>query len=189
MEMTTSGYVILGMVANGSRTGYEVRRSASLSLRYFWSISPPQIYTELDKLEKAGFLVAEDDPRNNRRRRVYSLTPDGRTALRDWLLKDEVGEFQIRDLLELKFFFSDILPSGEASQLVENLRRRSQHYLHILDDEVQPFIERSVSRHGLDNAVRIAEFHHELHEFILAWCDRVEMEVEASAVDDREAEA
>ncbi len=66
MAITTSGYIMLGMLRVGSRSGYEIRRSAELSLRHFWSVSPPQVYGELAKLEEGELIEGTDDPRGNR---------------------------------------------------------------------------------------------------------------------------
>ena len=55
-ELTTAAYVVLGMVRIGARTGYEIKQLTAQSIRYFWTISPVQIYPSLTQLEAARML-------------------------------------------------------------------------------------------------------------------------------------
>jgi PadR family transcriptional regulator AphA len=178
VTITTSGYVVLGMLRVGSRSGYEIRRSAELSLRHFWSISPPQVYGELAKLEQAKLIRGTDDPRGNRRRRTFRINAAGERALRDWLLRAQVTDLEIRDVLQLKLFFADVLEPDDARSLIDAVRERSNAYLHKLEHDVLPAAEKTVARHKVEFPPRIARLHVELHEFLLSWCDRLEGELE-----------
>lgn len=174
VTITTSGYVMLGMLRLGSRSGYEIRRSADLSLRHFWSVSPPQVYGELAKLEEAGLIAGSDDPRGNRRRRTFRMTPAGEQALRAWLVNEDASDLEIRDLLQVKLFFADALGSDEVSALLGAFRERSAAVLGKLEHEVLPAAEKTVERHRVEMPPHIAQLHVELHQFLLAWCDRLE---------------
>src|SRR3954447_19999632 len=72
---------VLGMVALGARSGYEIRRAAELSLRFFWALGPPQIYAELARLEEAGLIAGRDESRGRRARRTYRVTKKGERVL------------------------------------------------------------------------------------------------------------
>jgi len=178
VTITTSGYIMLGMLRVGSRSGYEIRRSAELSLRHFWSVSPPQVYGELARLEEAELIRGTDDPRGNRRRRTFRITAAGERALRSWLLADDPAELEIRDLLQVKVFFADVLEPAEARELVRAVRERSHAYLRKLERDVLPAAEKTVARHHVEFPPRIAHLHVELHEFLLGWCDRLEDELD-----------
>src|SRR5690349_18824919 len=95
------------MVALGARSGYDIRRAAELSLRFFWALSPPQIYAELGRLEKAGLLAGQDDSQGRRPRRRYELTAAGRSALDRWATTSRPAPLELRDTLMLQLFFSD----------------------------------------------------------------------------------
>src|ERR1700757_588482 len=84
-DLTPSDYVVLGMVGLDARSGYEIRQTVELSIRFFWTISPAQVYPSLARLERAGLLTGRDEPQGNRPRRVYERTDEGARALRDWL--------------------------------------------------------------------------------------------------------
>src|SRR3954454_23120333 len=79
--LANAAAAVLGMVALGARSGYEIRRAAELSLRFFWALGPPQIYAELGRLEEAGLVAGQDESRGRRARRAYAITKAGERAL------------------------------------------------------------------------------------------------------------
>src|SRR3954462_715405 len=83
-QLGNAAAAVLGMVALGARSGYEIRRAAELSLRFFWALGPPQIYAELGRLEEAGRLGGQDESRARRARRAYAITKAGERALEAW---------------------------------------------------------------------------------------------------------
>ena len=50
-SLSGTGYVILGMLASGARTGYDIKTIVDDSTRFFWAASYGQIYPELRRLE------------------------------------------------------------------------------------------------------------------------------------------
>ena len=108
VSLSNSAAAVLGMVALGARSGYEIRRAAELSLRFFWALGPPQIYAELKRLEQEGLITGRDDARGGRARRLYEITPAGEQALQAWLTDpDDVGALELRDPELLRLFFAD----------------------------------------------------------------------------------
>src|SRR3954469_5944942 len=95
--LANAAAAVLGMVALGARSGYEIQRAAELSLRFFWALGPPQIYAELRRLEEAGYVRGSDEARGRRARRVYAVTAKGRRALRRWLTAPGSGTLELRD--------------------------------------------------------------------------------------------
>jgi PadR family transcriptional regulator, regulatory protein AphA len=130
--------VILGLLGLGAETGYEIKRIADISTRFFWGASYGQIYPELRRLERDGLVEASEAPRGGRARRPYRLTAQGRAALEDWLRRDDEPLFDIRDEGLLKVFFADLLEPGERLQLVARMRRdhelRLRHFRAIEED-------------------------------------------------------
>ena len=83
-------YGVLGLVNLTPMTGYELDKTFKNSLNYIWKATSSQIYSELDSMEKQGWLTSErvvQDERPNKR--VYSITEKGKTELMDWMLKPE----------------------------------------------------------------------------------------------------
>lgn len=128
-SLTPTARVILGMLKLGLGTGYEIKQVIDFSTRFFWTASYGQIYPELKRLRKAGLVRAESDPRGKVKRTVYSLTPKGEQALREWLTDSEDVLFEIRDESLLRLFFSDQLSREEV---IANLRMQEQVFELVL---------------------------------------------------------
>jgi DNA-binding PadR family transcriptional regulator len=126
--LSPTGRVILGMIALGNRTGYDIKRVVDKSTRNFWAASYGQIYPELGRLEQAGLVRGRSEPSGARARTVYELTERGRRALRDWLASDEELTYEVRDEGTLKLFFSDSLPERRIAN-VRAMRERHERKL------------------------------------------------------------
>jgi PadR family transcriptional regulator AphA len=181
-DLKTASYVVLGMLSIGSRSGYEIRTSAVLSLKNFWGLSPVQIYPELKRLEDAGLIHGRDEPRGGRARRLFDVTPAGEQALTQWLRDlDDIGDFEWRDLGLLKLFFADALEPNEVLEHVAALRDRANGYVRTLDREIIPAGERTLERHGKRYPVVIAKFGREFHAWMADWCERLEADLAAES--------
>jgi DNA-binding PadR family transcriptional regulator len=132
-RLTASDYVVLGMVGLGARSGYEIKQTVELSIRFFWTISPAQVYPSLTKLERAALLVGRDEPQGNRPRRVYERTLAGSEALEAWLRRAEPMPFELRDIAMVKLFFADALKPADARELLATVEARSQERLATLE--------------------------------------------------------
>ncbi len=174
--LSNSGAAVLGMVALGAQSGYDVRRAAERSLRFFWALGPPQIYSELRRLEQTGLLAGSDDARGRRPRRVFTVTDDGRAALHAWLTAGEPATMELRDGELLRLFFADALTPDEALARVAIVRERSVRALELFDREILPAAART-RESGAEFPELIAGFGRELHEFIVGWSERLEQQV------------
>src|SRR5436853_4780816 len=106
MEPTAVTWAVLGLLARGPRSGYDLKRAVDRTIRHFWAASYGQIYPELKRLEQAGWIAGEDAGRGARSRRVYRITAQGRRALKDWLHGLETRS-ELRDESLLRLFSAD----------------------------------------------------------------------------------
>jgi DNA-binding PadR family transcriptional regulator len=169
-DLTPSDYVVLGMVGLGARSGYAIRRSVELSIRFFWTISPAQVYPSLTKLEQAGLLLGRHEPRGNRPRRVYERTPAGSDVLRDWLNSAEPMPFELRDIAMVKLFFADSLGPGDAERLLEQVIARSEERIATLE-AIRPQSETAADE-GDRHPLLTLELGIAFHEAMLEVCTR-----------------
>ncbi|MFF3643323.1 PadR family transcriptional regulator [Streptomyces sp. NPDC002564] len=82
-----TAWAVLGLLSfPGERTGYELKKWADASLRFFyWSPAISQIYAELRRLEALGYATSRrSGPDAPRTKRSYAITEEGRTALAAW---------------------------------------------------------------------------------------------------------
>jgi len=125
-ELAPPAYVVLGMVRLGARSGYEIKQTVGQSIRFFWTISPVQIYPSLVQLEQAGLIAGRAEPQGKRRRRTYEITSAGETALQQWLRRAEPMPFELRDIGLVKLFFADALDPTEGQELLSAVMQRSE---------------------------------------------------------------
>jgi DNA-binding PadR family transcriptional regulator len=123
-DLTPTGRVILGMIAFGRSTGYDIKQLVDKSTRHFWAASYGQIYPELRRLEEQGLIRGRSEPSGGRARTVYQLTQAGAQALRGWLTSDAELLYELRDEGMLKLFFSDVAPETR----IENVRAMRAMY-------------------------------------------------------------
>jgi DNA-binding PadR family transcriptional regulator len=88
--LPATGYAVLGLLSFGKAlSGYELKRWADHSLRYFfWSPAQSAIYTELRRLEEFGYARPVGQAEGPRGRQRYRITAAGKRALSEWVTKD-----------------------------------------------------------------------------------------------------
>jgi DNA-binding PadR family transcriptional regulator len=165
MELSATAKVILGMLAMGPRSGYEIKSFADHSTRYFWTASYGQIYPELRRLADAGLIEGADEPTGARQRTVYRLTKAGRHELRKWHeLPPEV--FEYRDEWMLKLFFAGAVDPERAAEIARGRAELSRETADELR-EVESLAE------GKDPAsYTVLRFGIDFNEFIADWFER-----------------
>lgn len=119
-----SQFAILGMLALLKKSsGYDLKKHMESSTAYFWKETYSSIYPVLEDLEKQQLIVkVETTRKNDRKRNVYTLTPKGRSALKEWL-KQPAESMQLRNELMLKLFFGSMIP---IEINVEHLERQKK---------------------------------------------------------------
>ena len=86
-NLPATSWAVLGMLAfDEELSGYELKKWADWSIKFFyWSPSFSQVYTELKKLEKHGFVTSRVQHDNGvRGRRLYKITETGTAAVGRW---------------------------------------------------------------------------------------------------------
>jgi DNA-binding PadR family transcriptional regulator len=129
--LSPTARAILGLIALGNHTGYDIKQIVDKATRNFWAASYGQIYPELGRLEEAGLVSGRPEPTGGRARTVYELTERGTEALRDWLAADDEPTYELRDEGMLKLFLSDSLPERRIENL-RLMRERSERKLAAL---------------------------------------------------------
>jgi DNA-binding PadR family transcriptional regulator len=173
MELSDSACAVLGMLQLGARSGYEIQRAADASTRFFWALSPHQVYSNLAALEREGLIVSEQSPTGERKRTLYALTAKGEQELRDWVLQPGELSFELRDLGLLKLFFADVVSNDEALELVRRMRQRSERTLEQFEWKILPLAQK-INGRGNAAPLLAARYGQRLHEGILAACAELE---------------
>lgn len=122
-KLTPTSHIVLGLLdAAGEATPYDLKQMVARSVGHFWSIPHSQLYSEPERLARAGY-VKEQRERGGRRRKHYSLTDKGRKALEEWLATTAEEMPELRDPGILKLFFGADPGSLAAAQLESHKQR------------------------------------------------------------------
>lgn len=153
-SLSPTARVILGLLAWGPRTGYEIKQVTDQSTRFFWGASYGQIYPELRRLESAGLVGSREEPRGRVPRRIYRLTAAGRRAVAAWLEESDEA-YEVRDEGLLKLFFADLMPAERRLDLIARRRAwysESEAMFRRIGDELGELDESSgaVLRYGIE---------------------------------------
>jgi DNA-binding PadR family transcriptional regulator len=121
-------HALLGALADRPRTGYALLKHFEQSLAYAWPASHSQIYPELARLLRDGFI--EQTASGPRGSRTYALTNAGLAEIRRWLLETEPDR-RVRSDAALRTFFLWLLDPVEAEG---ELERERTYWRGILDE-------------------------------------------------------
>lgn len=104
IRLTTTSYAVLALVEHlGHATPYDLKQALEKSIENFWHVPHTTFYAEPDRLVSGGYLTLERES-GGRRRKVYSLTEPGSSALREWARSPATAPPQLRDEGVLKIF-------------------------------------------------------------------------------------
>ena len=174
MELGPTSYVILGLLALGAHSGYDIKQLADMSTRHFWATSYGQIYPELRRLSEAGLIKSEDASKGTRQRTLYHLTAEGRRALHAWVADGTVQPVEIRDEMLLKLFFADAMSGKETVKHLGAMRRRHQEVAAGLREH-EPMVAAQPHRMKYE----VLKFGVGLHEWCADWYARLAKDLES----------
>ncbi|GAC69079.1 PadR family transcriptional regulator [Gordonia soli] len=119
-------HAIMVSLAERPGTGYEIGRQFDRSIGHFWSATHQQIYRTLKKLHVDGLVSYEPVVQEGRPdKKVYSLSPAGREALREWVSTPTPIQ-QLRDDLGVKLRATE---HGDLAEVVAEMKRHRE--LHV----------------------------------------------------------
>lgn len=125
--------------------GYDVRRELESELGSEWSVNYGQVYTTLERLVRDGLVVQSDTVAGADApdRKLYTVTPAGRTALKQWFLTPVRAGEANRDELFAKLMLgltSDVeVPDIIQTQRKSELRRIAE--LTALKESMDPALD------------------------------------------------
>ena len=175
---TTTSFALLGLLGIKSWTAYEIVAQIRRGMHFFWPRSDAHLYAELKRLVERGHATAEAVDGRRKQATRYTITPEGRAALRGWF-----GSEPAAPLVEVEGFLrmflgdqatkDDLRDSLEATaRHARELRSKGKALIEELLNTGGPFPQRL---HLIERqAMFIADFYRNLIE----WCDETIAEIE-----------
>jgi len=116
-------HILLGLLAEEASTGYDLERTMRAELDPIWRAELSQIYPELARLRRAGFVVMRVlGPRRGPRRNRYRVTAAGRREFKRWLAESPAPA-RGRDEILVRIALLDGLPAGERREAIARQER------------------------------------------------------------------
>ncbi len=119
------GDAILACLTERPMTGYELAKTFDASIGFFWKADHQQIYRELSRLRDKGHVQGREVVQSGKPNKlVYTLTPEGRAALKHWAARPSVPP-SIKDDLLVRLYALDCV---DIEPLRTDLMARLEHH-------------------------------------------------------------
>jgi DNA-binding PadR family transcriptional regulator len=127
--LPATSWAVLGMLSfEQELSGYDIKKWADWSLKlFYWSPSFSQIYGELKRLERHGYVtsrtVIQDEVRG---KRVYAITPEGREAAARWAHDAPVEPPVLKHGVLLRVWLGHLTEQDRLREIVTEHRDNSE---------------------------------------------------------------
>jgi DNA-binding PadR family transcriptional regulator len=145
-KKNSARFVVLGLLSHEPMSGYDIKQRVDRQMSYFWDLSYGQIYPALRSLEDDGLVTKEiEEGEGGPDRKVYTVTPAGHEALREWLMGPVETE-RIRYEILLKLTFGSHVAKDVNVERLEAFRERNEENLRMMEmyeDNLRNVLEQS----------------------------------------------
>lgn len=171
VDLTTTSYAILGLLAIKPWTTYELAQQMDRSLKNFWPRAQSRIYEEPKRLVAEGLATAASDTVGRRPRTTYSITTKGLRTLERWLTEPGGGPTLEFEAL-LKVFYAEHGRKQDALVNIDAIRRWADQqnaaniaFARLYRDTQGPFPER------LASIILIGRFLTDFADMVNSWAN------------------
>lgn len=116
-------YAILGLLSWKPSTGYDLKKVFEDSPYLYWSGNNNQIYKSLMQLQKDNLITGETIHQDGApSKKVYSLTENGVSAFKTWLLSETEAP-EVKKPFLIRLAWSDLLSNEELELLLSDYEK------------------------------------------------------------------
>lgn len=176
-RLTTTSYALLAQLSLRPWSTYELAQQRVRYFRFVWPRAESAIYREVKHLATGGLIESQTEHTGRRPRTIYSITPLGTEALREWL-GTPVSPFAMDFEAMIRLF---VAPVGTTEQIVttlEQVRTDAREMLAFGGEVKQEYLE---GRGALQDQVYIrslaVDFFISFINTVDAWTERTLAEV------------
>ncbi|MFC6507563.1 PadR family transcriptional regulator [Promicromonospora citrea] len=118
------GRALLGLLENGPRHGYDLKRSYDERFGTDRPLAYGQVYSTLARLLRNGFVEVESEPGAGPERKRYAITEAGVADVASWLAQPEKPEPYLQSTLYTKVVLA-LLTGNDATTVLDT--QRAEH--------------------------------------------------------------
>lgn len=131
-RLTTTSYAILAQLALKPWSAYELAEQRVRYFQYMWPRAESGIYREVKRLAAIGLAAGEKEESGSRPRTVYSITPEGLAALREWL-GSPVTRIAMEFEALLRVFMAPFGTKEQLMAVVEQVKAEADEMVEFAD--------------------------------------------------------
>lgn len=177
-RLTTTSYAVLAQVAVRPWSSYELAQQRVRYFRYVWPRAESAIYREVKRLSSMGLLEGRKEYTGKRSRTVYSITEDGKAALREWL-GTPISPFSMDFEAMLRVFVAPLGTKDELMGTLKQVHADAQEMLQFAGEVKQEFIDGiNVTQDQTYIRALAVDFFVSLLTTVEAWAERTITEVQ-----------
>lgn len=120
-KLSTTSYAVLGLLALRDWSAYELVQQMKRGVGIMWSFAPSMVYVEAKSLVSRGLATDRVERNGGRQRTRYSITPEGTSALENWLASPGAGP-QLQFEGWLKVLFADFGSKEDLAATLDSAR-------------------------------------------------------------------
>ncbi|MBA3528746.1 MAG: PadR family transcriptional regulator [Propionibacteriaceae bacterium] len=125
-DLSTTSYALLGLLvfdgpsSKDGLTGYELKRRADNTLRFYW-VAPAmsQVYTELNRLARLELVTASLDQAGRRATHRYRISARGSAELERWLVNSEPEFPVLKHPVALRLLMGGLVGPERVRELLD----------------------------------------------------------------------
>lgn len=160
IRLTGTSYAVLSLLElHGPCSPYDLKQALENSIENFWPVPHTTFYAEPTRLAAAGLLSEQQEP-GGRRRKLYELTAQGHSALREWTSSAGLAPPQLREEAVLKIF-----AGGDPVAIFTERRHWHREKLAELEGYLQALEDSSAAQlkwQGVHASLRVGVSYHRM---------------------------
>ena len=126
LAMSTSTYAVLGLLAMGAQTAYELTRQMQRTLRFIWPRAASKLYEAPKLLASKGLADASRELPGRRPRTRYRITSEGRSSLRTWLASREIAPLELESEALVRVWLGQLGTIDDLRAAIDSLSRQAR---------------------------------------------------------------
>ena len=137
-EPTATTYAILGLLAAGPSSPYDLSIRLRTGYAYFWPRARSHVFTEAKKLAALGWATGTVRRTGQRTRTEYTITAQGRSALEGWLATEPVT-FTMEFEHLVRIYLAGFGTTADLLRVLDNASTRANEMLAIAERVISEY--------------------------------------------------
>lgn len=137
-EPTTTTYAILGLLAAGPSSAYDLSARLQIGYGFFWPRARSHVFTETKKIAVLGWAEGTERRTGRRKRTEYTITAPGRSALSSWLATAPTT-FAMEAEHLVRVYLAGFGTTDDLLAVLDDAERRGSEMLGIADRVISEY--------------------------------------------------